>query len=48
MFGYTKTKLKYFQFKKKEELVAKITDLMFTYDAARVMSFHRKTLSNFL
>lgn len=48
MFGYTKGKLKHFLFRNKEELVSKITNLMFSYDVARIMSFYRKTLSNFL
>ena len=48
MFGYTKAKLKDFKFKNKEELTMKITELMFSCDEARIMSFYRKTLSNML
>jgi len=35
-------------FKNKEELTMKITELIFSYDNARLMSFFRKTLSNML
>ena len=48
MFGYTKQKLKEFIFKRKEELGFKISELMFSYKTARMMSFYRKTLSNML
>ena len=48
MFGFTKQKLKEFIFTNKEVLASKITDLMFSYDSARMMSFYRKTLSNML
>ena len=46
MFGYTKTKLKNFLFRDKEELTLKVMELMFSYGEARMMSFFRKTLSN--
>jgi len=48
MFGYTKQKMKEFLFTNKEELTAKIIELMFSYNTARLMSFYRKTLSNML
>ena len=35
-------------FKTKEELTMKISELVFSYDTARMMSFFRKTLSNML
>ena len=35
-------------FKNKEQLTMKITELMFSCDEARIMSFYRKTLSNML
>ena len=48
MFGYTKKKLKEYFFTNKEDLTLKITQLMFSYNEERMMSFYRKTLSNML
>ena len=35
-------------FKTKEEITMKITEIMFSFDEERIMSFYRKTLSNML
>ena len=48
MFGYTKKKMKEYFFTNKEDLTLKITQLMFSYNEERMMSFYRKTLSNML
>ena len=48
MFGFTKKRLKDFYFKKKEDLTLKISQIMFSYNSERMMSFFRKTLSNML
>lgn len=48
MFGFTKKLLKNFMFKTKEEITMKVSQLMFSFDEERMMSFYRKTLSNML
>jgi hypothetical protein len=48
MFGFTKKKLKTYFFKNKEELTMKVSELMFSFNKERMMSFYRKTLSNML